>query len=143
MNSRTTSDAPPPEAVLIRRARDAMGISPEAAAPRTGVIKASQWRNIESGKSYAKDAVLARMAHVVAVTPEELEGVDRAEAAEILRRIQRHAGGDEPADEDANESDAELVELAQEFIAQGQELIARGERLLAHGRRSGSEQKTG
>jgi transcriptional regulator with XRE-family HTH domain len=84
-----TETPPPPEATLIRRARGATGMSPEKAAPLAEVIRASQWRNIEAGKSIARDDVLAHMAYVVRVTPEELEEVDRAEAAEILRRIRR------------------------------------------------------
>lgn len=84
-----TDTPPPPEAVLIRRAAKAIGMSPEKAAPLTGVIKPSQWRNIESGKTSAKDDVLAHMAYVVRLQPEDLEQVGRTEAAEILRLIKR------------------------------------------------------
>jgi transcriptional regulator with XRE-family HTH domain len=96
MNQPPTETPPPPEAVLIRRARGALSLSPEKAAPLADVIRASQWRNIEAGKSYAKDDVLAHMAYVVRVTPEELEEVDRVEAAQILRRILREREPGEP-----------------------------------------------
>lgn len=62
-------------------------MSPERAAPLIGIIGAQQWRNIESGKSFAKDGVLAHMARVVGIRPERLDEVDRHEAAEILREI--------------------------------------------------------
>lgn len=98
MNQPPTATPPPPEAVLIRRARQANGVSPEKAAPLLpeGLIKAPQWRNIESGKSYAKDAVLAHMAYVVGVSPHQLEMAGREEAAEILRELVRQRASDRP-----------------------------------------------
>ena len=90
----TGQDAPPPEAVLIRRARLASKLSPEQAAPLTGVIGARRWRQIEAGyagkrRSVAEDDILSHMAAVVGVTAEQLAEAGRAEAAEILREIQR------------------------------------------------------
>lgn len=88
--------APPPEAVLIKRARQARGISPEDAATRTTVIKSRRWRQIESGHDRGRpvrgdDDVIAHMASVVGLAPEQLAAVGRAEAAEVLREILRQA----------------------------------------------------
>lgn len=112
MDSPTTDREPPPEAVLIRRAREALGLSPEKAAPRTDLIGASQWRNIEGGKARAKDAVLARMARVVDVSPEELTEVDRGEAGEILRRIWSN---ERPVDEAPEDPYERLDRLYEEW----------------------------
>ena len=84
----------PPEAVLIRRARLASKLSPEDAAPQTGVIKARRWRQIEDGAAGGRptrgeDDVIAHMAAVVGVTPDQLTEAGRSEAAEILREIER------------------------------------------------------
>ena len=89
-----TDENPPPEAVLIRRARLAAKLSPEDAAPQTGVIKARRWRQIEQGTAGGKpsrgeDDVIAHMAAVVGVTPDQLTEAGRAEAGEILREIER------------------------------------------------------
>lgn len=92
---------PPPEASLIRLARQARGLSPEQAADRTPIkIKGYRWRQIENGyrgkigasaRTIAPDTTLAHMAHTVGVTPERLEEAGRGDAAEILREIQRQA----------------------------------------------------
>ncbi len=92
---------PPPEAALIRLARQARGLSPEQAADRTPVkIKGYRWRQIESGykgkagaseRTIAPARTLAHMAHTVGVAPERLEEAGRYDAAEILREIQRQA----------------------------------------------------
>jgi transcriptional regulator with XRE-family HTH domain len=78
----------PAEALLIRRARMARRMSPEDAAPLAGVIKSRRWRQIEQGHP-ASDEVLAHMAAVTGVDPEQLEQAGRKEAAEILREIRR------------------------------------------------------
>ncbi|MGW2934823.1 hypothetical protein ACWDA7_23870 [Streptomyces sp. NPDC001156] len=95
--------APPPEAELIRLARQARGLSPEEAADRTPVrIGGFRWRQIENGykgKAGASDLVrapdktLAHMAHTVGVTPSRLSEAGRADAAEILREIQIQKAG--------------------------------------------------
>jgi hypothetical protein len=95
--------APPPEAELIRLARQARGLSPEDAADRTPVrIGGFRWRQIENGykgKSGASDPVkapdktLAHMAYTVGVTPSRLMEVGRDKAAEILREIQIQNAG--------------------------------------------------
>jgi hypothetical protein len=119
--------AAPAEAVLIRRAREACGHSPESAARRCGKpMTGRRWRQIEAGEetrggkpALADDGRLAHMAHAVRVTPEELRAVGRAEAAEILAMIRAHerstvdelverlAGADRPA----------TAELAEELDA--------------------------
>lgn len=89
---------PPPEGVLIKLARQARGLTPEAAAELTPIqIKGGRWRQIESGyerknppkRAYAPDLTLAHMAHAVGVMPERLEEARRPEAADILREILR------------------------------------------------------
>lgn len=88
---------PPPEADLIRLARQARGLSPEEAAERTPVrIKGFRWRQIEKGwkgqpgasdRVKAPDKTLAHMAHTVGLTSARL-AEHRPEAAAILREIE-------------------------------------------------------
>jgi len=88
---------PPPEADLIRLARQARGLSPEEAAERTPVrIGGFRWRQIENGYKgkagasppvKAPDKTLAHMAHTVGVTSARL-AEHRPGAAEILREIE-------------------------------------------------------
>jgi hypothetical protein len=88
---------PPPEADLIRLARQARGLSPEEAADRTPIrIKGFRWRQIEKGwkgKPGASDPApapaktLAHMAHTVGVASARLAEY-RPDAAEILREIE-------------------------------------------------------
>lgn len=89
---------PPPEADLIRVARLARGLSPEKAAELAPIrLGGARWRHIERGyepkkpplRVRAPDKTLAHMAHVVGVSPERLDEVDRGLAAEILREIIR------------------------------------------------------
>ena len=98
---------PPPEAVLIRRARKARGLTVQEAASKVRLIKASRWTQIESGyvlkageplPTAASDETLAHMAHVVGVSPEALTETGRAEAAEILSLIDRGRTSDLFAD---------------------------------------------
>lgn len=98
---------PPREAVLIRLARQARGLSPEAAADLTPIrLRGGRWRQIESGYERknppkavrAPDLTLAHMAHVVGVTPERLDEADRTSAAAILREILRAEADAAPAD---------------------------------------------
>lgn len=90
--------SPPPEAELIRIARLARGLSPEAAADQTPIrLGGARWRHIERGYEpkrpprpvKAPDKTLAHMAHTVGVSPERLDEVGRGGAAEILREIRR------------------------------------------------------
>ncbi|MFM9634339.1 hypothetical protein ACKI10_43160 [Streptomyces galilaeus] len=89
---------PPAEGLLIRLARQARGLSPEAAAKLTPIqISGGRWRQIESGyerksppkRAFAPDLTLAHMAHTVGVTPERLAAAGRPEAAEVLQEILR------------------------------------------------------
>lgn len=90
-------DQPPAAATLIRLARQARGLSPEAAAKMTAIrLGGSRWREIEKGYKGAERRTvrppaltLAHMAHVVGVSPERLHEADRTDAAEILREILR------------------------------------------------------
>lgn len=86
---------PPPEAVLIRRAREAARIKTPAASRAAG-ISTARWSQVENGYETrlgrpkpvrAPAGTLAHMAHAVGVTPERLEAVGRSDAAEILREI--------------------------------------------------------
>lgn len=107
---RESNIEPPPEAVLIKRHRLALGLSqPKAAARTGGVVSTTRWAQIEQGylirqarryPTRASDSVLAHMAAAVGVTPEQLEELGKREAAEVLRMIrgrrpqrQAEAGG--------------------------------------------------
>ncbi|QQM44970.1 helix-turn-helix domain-containing protein [Streptomyces liliifuscus] len=92
------AENPRPEATLIRLARQARGLSPEAAAELTPIrLGGSRWREIEKGykgKSARQDVrapglTLAHMAHAVGLSPERLDEAGRGDAAEILREILR------------------------------------------------------
>lgn len=89
---------PPPEAALIRRARQARGLTMAQAAVRSSVVKASRWGQIENGylmkggapvRTGAGSMQLAHMARVVGLSPDRLEEAGRDDAAEILREILR------------------------------------------------------
>jgi hypothetical protein len=88
---------PPPEATLIRLAREAAGIKAPAAAESAG-ISAARWSQIEVGYESrlgrykpvrARDGTLAHMAYAVGLSPVRLEQAGRPEAAEVLREIHR------------------------------------------------------
>lgn len=113
MDPETT--APPPEARLIRVAREARGLTAAAAADATEGISATYWRDVERGTGFrrgkrvpvrASDRLIAHMARTVGLSPDRLETEgDRPEAAGILREILRSenpgAGAPSPADEPA------------------------------------------
>lgn len=94
---------PPPEAVLIRRARLARGLSLDEAARLVADLSgtrfsASRWSQLETGyriahgtsvPQRAKDGRLAQMAYVVGLQPSQLEDVGKREAAEVLRELTR------------------------------------------------------
>lgn len=79
----------PAEALLIRRARQALGLSPERIVERLKRVKMTgrNWRLVESGRA-APDDTIAHMAYVAGVDAAQLAEA-RPEAAEILREIQR------------------------------------------------------
>jgi hypothetical protein len=93
----TADPGPPREAVLIRIAREAKGISPEtAAAQMPHKFSGSSWRQIEAGYRgrerkpvRGRPSTVAAMAHTVGLTADRLEEAGRADAAEILREIER------------------------------------------------------
>ena len=92
---------PPPEATVIKRARQARKMSPEDAAPLTGIIRSRRWRQIEAGHASGRairgdDDVIAHMAAAVGVDPAQLDEAGRGEAAEILREILRQRDGHAP-----------------------------------------------
>lgn len=108
MNS--PAQPPPPEAALIRLAREAAGLSPETAAARmiASAIGGSRWRQIEAGyrgdsgkKVEAKAPTLAHMALAVGVTAERLAEVGREDAAAILEEVALKAGKRNPASAEA------------------------------------------
>lgn len=95
----------PPEAAIIRLAREAANIRIADAAARAGVSVA-RWSQIEAGSELrhgeaspvtGRAGTIARMAHVAGVSPERLaDAGGRPDAAEILREIIRQqdaAGG--------------------------------------------------
>lgn len=110
--------APPPEAALIRLAREASGMSPEVAAARAAIkLGGSRWRHIERGYETrdrlvrAPDKTLAHMAHVVDVSPERLEEAGREGAAAILREILRREA------EEASTPEAALTSRELQILA--------------------------
>lgn len=107
------TSVPPPEAVLIRRARAAAHLTVEAAAEAVrsagGKISASYWGDVERGQGGRRGArvsvqaspqILAHMARAVGLTPERLRAAGRAnasEAAEILDEMTRGPVTAEPS----------------------------------------------
>lgn len=93
----------PPEGKLLAEALERSGMSIRLAAKRAG-ISYGRWRQIATGYqnvsagSYAAvrgpAGTVARMAEVVGVTPEELEGAGRRDAAAELRLATTIAGPD-------------------------------------------------
>jgi hypothetical protein len=121
--------APPPEADLIRLARQARGLSPEEAADRTPVrIKGFRWRQIENGwkgKPGTSDPVkapaktLAHMSFTVGVTPSRLTEAGREDAAAILREIQIQRAGESASLPDPLDNlDAERQRIILDMLAQ-------------------------
>lgn len=86
---------PPPEGALITAALKRRKLSARAAASKAGISE-TRWRQITSGYQTvsgqripvrAPADTVARMAQVAGVTPEELVGVARADAANELRDL--------------------------------------------------------
>lgn len=98
---------PPPEAVLIRTAREAAGMTAaQAARASAGAVSAIYWRDVERGHggrrgqqapTRASAKMLAAMARVTDVTPEQLDGAEREDAARVLREILRRGDGEPEA----------------------------------------------
>lgn len=100
-----TRPEPPPEAALIKTAQKRARITVRQAAADAG-LSTERWRQITTGyqsvrggyvEVHAPDDTLARMAHAVSVTPDQLTEAGRAEAADILRElIEEHATRADP-----------------------------------------------
>jgi transcriptional regulator with XRE-family HTH domain len=94
--------AAPPEARLIRTAREAVGMTAAQAAQATeGAVSATYWRDVERGyggrrgqraPAKASARLLAAMARVTGVTPDQLAGAQREDAARVLTEILRREG---------------------------------------------------
>lgn len=91
--------APPPEAVLLRRARLAAGMKMPEVARAAGISKA-RLSQIENGferrlGSYRPvrggDGTIAHLAAAVGISPSRLREAGRADAAAVLEEIERRA----------------------------------------------------
>lgn len=101
--------APPPEAALIRLAREAAHIkTPEAA--KAAQVSTARWSHIENGYETRKGSykpvtgravTIAHMAHAVGLGSSRLRGAGRADAADILDEILRRGA----------EADGELPQI--------------------------------
>lgn len=107
MQSDTPAPDPPPEAVILRVAREATGMTAGQAAEATeGAVSATYWRDVERGyggrrgkqaKARASSRYLAHMARVVSLTPEQLTEAGRDDAARVLSEILRREHVPDPA----------------------------------------------
>lgn len=100
-----TRPVQPPEGRLLRLAREShrpRKLSVRSAARRAGVSE-SHWRHVEAGYEpkggmevpvRAAASTLARMAQAVGVTPDQLTGTGRADAAESLRELRQQPADD-------------------------------------------------
>ncbi|MFF7966687.1 helix-turn-helix domain-containing protein [Streptomyces sp. NPDC007903] len=89
----------PPEATLIRLAREAAGLSAETAAGRMNIsFSGSRWRQIEKGGRgsgatwtpvVAPAGTLAHMCRLLGIDSARLAETGRTDAAEILREMER------------------------------------------------------
>src|SRR5580704_9479840 len=93
----------PPEAEVIRLAREAMDMTAQSAAEASRAregrgVSAAYWRDVERGyggrrgqrvPTRASARALAAMAHVVGVMPAQLAAAGREDAARILEEIRR------------------------------------------------------
>jgi transcriptional regulator with XRE-family HTH domain len=100
-----SSPSPPPEAVLLRRVREAAGLKLPAVAREAGVSVA-RWSQVENGYETragmrrpvrARAGTLAHMAAALPLSPERLatEG-ERPDAADVLREIQHGEAAPRP-----------------------------------------------
>lgn len=131
----------PPEAEVIRLARQAMDMTAQDAAEASRSqdgrgVSAAYWRDVERGYGgrrgqrvtvRASDRALAAMARVVGVQPSQLAGAGREDAARVLNEALRREGraapapviefGEEdvPDDEYSPEERAALQDYADEF----------------------------
>jgi hypothetical protein len=101
----------PPEAEVIRLAREAMDMTAQDAAEASRSqdgrgVSAAYWRDVERGyggrrgqrvKVRASDRALAAMARVVGVQPSQLTAAGREDAARVLDEALRREAGTPPS----------------------------------------------
>jgi transcriptional regulator with XRE-family HTH domain len=115
----TTKPQPQPEGELITDARKRARLSGREAARRAGISE-GRWRQIVNGYMVVTKGVyspvvgapadtIARMAQSVDVTPEQLETVGRADAAEELRKLNTDARA--AADQTPDDLDRRLARI--------------------------------
>jgi transcriptional regulator with XRE-family HTH domain len=134
-----TSEAPPPEARLIRTAREAAGMTAAKAAEATkGAVSATYWRDIERGHggrrgqqapARASARLLAAMARVTGVTPDQLAGAQREDAARVLAEILRREDGPHAGASVALSGSGSLTVSELEVLAREAEILFPGDRV--------------
>lgn len=87
-----------PEGVLIQRVMQQRGLSASRVARLAG-ISPERWRQITNGyeaagrgqrvEVIAPAGTLAKMAHAIGISPEQLEEAGRTDAAQVLRDLQQ------------------------------------------------------
>lgn len=125
----TNPHAPPPEGTLIRTAREAPPRMSIKQAARLAGVSDTRWRQIEQGyrmhrgrseaEPPAPAPILARMARVAGVTPDDLRRAGRGDAAAELE-VMRPNGGDGGTRPDIDTG--ELIGLVRELQARVSEL---------------------
>ena len=129
----------PPEAELIKRARMAarLGVDDAVAKVRAagGQVSPAYWRDIERGHggrrgkrvpTRASEGLLAQMAYAVGVTPAQLTGARRDDAAQVLEEIQRREPAQPPAGREPRHAAAPREPLAG-ILTPAEKLDAMGE----------------
>lgn len=124
-----STPAPPPEAALIRVARQAAGLSIAAAAQAAIIdISLPRWSQIETGYEIrrgkakpvrARDDTIAHMAYVTGVSPARLDQAGRPEAAEVLREIHRRQDARSTVPEGTESLDGltpEEIRIVRDFV---------------------------
>ena len=118
--------AVPPEAEVIRLAREAAGMTAQSAAEASRTqdgkgVSAAYWRDVERGTggrrgervpTRASARALAAMARVVSVTPAQLTGAGREDAARVLDEILRREDTARAIPPDSGGTYAEVDEVA-------------------------------
>lgn len=98
----------PEEAKLLRRVRNARRLTMVKAAAKAGMSH-QRWGQIERGEGIAPPRTIAHMASALEISPAALVEVGRADAADILREIERDDGN--PEDRAAEEYDILLARI--------------------------------
>ena len=121
----------PPEAELIKLARMAarLGVDDAVAKVRAagGQVSPAYWRDIERGHggrrgrrvpTRASEGLLAQMAHAVGVTPDQLAGAGRSDAAQVLDEILRRDGGSLTPEPEPAPADRPELRQAPSFLTE-------------------------